>query len=172
MAASDRRTMSMRAELIKTQNVQNICKRTSIMSLSVFSIALKNNFKWEFLLDIFFKISNFQIFKFFLELSRCVKSVCIRSFSVPHFPAFGLNTVIYRVNLCIQSEYRKMRTRKTSNTNIFHAVPDEGWCIKEYAKFVKNTTFGPWEKMKVQPRKMFFKIPMNARATISVMLLS
>ena len=45
VAASDRRTMSMRAELIKTQNAQNICKRTSIMSLSVFSIALKNNFK-------------------------------------------------------------------------------------------------------------------------------
>ena len=35
-------------------------------------------------------------------------------FSGPYFPAFGLNTEIYSVNLRIQSEYRKIRTRKTS----------------------------------------------------------
>ena len=35
-------------------------------------------------------------------------------FSGPHFPAFGLNTEIYSVNLCIQSKYRKIRTRKNS----------------------------------------------------------
>ena len=35
-------------------------------------------------------------------------------FSGPHFPVFGLNTDIYRVNLCIESEYRKIRTRKNS----------------------------------------------------------
>ena len=35
-------------------------------------------------------------------------------FSGLHFPVFGLNTEIYRVNLRIQSECRKIRTRKTS----------------------------------------------------------
>ena len=31
--------------------------------------------------------------------------------SGPYFPVFGLNTEIYEVNLCIESEYRKIRTR-------------------------------------------------------------
>ena len=35
-------------------------------------------------------------------------------FSGLHFPVFGLNTEIYGVNLRIQSEYRKTRTRKNS----------------------------------------------------------
>ena len=35
-------------------------------------------------------------------------------FSGPYLPVFGLNTEIYRVNLRIQSEYRKTRTRKIS----------------------------------------------------------
>ena len=34
--------------------------------------------------------------------------------SGPNFPVFGLNTEIYGVNLRIQSEYRKIRTRKNS----------------------------------------------------------
>ena len=33
-------------------------------------------------------------------------------FSGPYYPVFGLNTEIYGVNLCIQSEYTKIRTRK------------------------------------------------------------
>ena len=33
-------------------------------------------------------------------------------FSGSYFPAFGLNTEIYGVNLGIQSDYRKIRTRK------------------------------------------------------------
>ena len=44
---------------------------------------------------------------------HCVKSVCIRSYSGPHFPAFGLNTERYRVSLRMRenadqnnSEYR------------------------------------------------------------------
>ena len=44
---------------------------------------------------------------------HCMKSVRILSFSGPHFPAFVLN---------IQSEYRKIRTRKTPNTDTFYAV--------------------------------------------------
>ena len=43
-------------------------------------------------------------------------------FSGPYFPVFGLNTGIYAVNLRIQSEYRKMRTRKTPYLETFHAV--------------------------------------------------
>ena len=35
-------------------------------------------------------------------------------FSGPYFPVFGLNTKIYGVNLRIQSECRKIRTRKDS----------------------------------------------------------
>ena len=35
-------------------------------------------------------------------------------FSGPYFPVFELNMEIYSENLCIQSEYRKIRTRKNS----------------------------------------------------------
>ena len=41
----------------------------------------------------------------------CVKSVCIRSYSGPYFPAFGLNTEKYRVALRIQCECEKIRTK-------------------------------------------------------------
>ena len=58
----------------------------------------------------------------FRAYSSCVKSVCIRRFSVPQFPTFELNTEIYRVNLRIQSACGKMRKRKTPNTNTFYAV--------------------------------------------------
>ena len=37
-----------------------------------------------------------------------------RVISGPYFPVFGLNTEIYGVNLHIQSEYRKIRTRNNS----------------------------------------------------------
>ena len=51
-----------------------------------------------------------------------VKSVRIRSFSGPYFPAFGLKTEIYELNLHIQSKCGKIRTRKTPNTDTFYAV--------------------------------------------------
>ena len=54
--------------------------------------------------------------------SHCVKSVRIRSYSGPHFPAFGLNTERSGVSLRIQSECGKIRTRITPNTDIFYAV--------------------------------------------------
>ena len=47
-----------------------------------------------------------------------MKSVRIRSFPGPYFPAFGLNTERYEVSLRILSECRKMLTRKTPNTEI------------------------------------------------------
>ena len=46
---------------------------------------------------------------------HCVKSVHIRSCSGQHFPA-------HSASLRIQSEYGKMRTRITSNTDTFNAV--------------------------------------------------
>ena len=52
----------------------------------------------------------------------CVKIVRIWSYSGPHFPAFRLNTERYEVSLLIQSEYGKMRTRTTPNTDTFQAV--------------------------------------------------
>ena len=53
---------------------------------------------------------------------HCVKSVHIRSFTGPCFPAFGLNTERYRVSLRIQPKCGKMRTSKTPNTDTFHVV--------------------------------------------------
>ena len=53
---------------------------------------------------------------------HCTKIVRIRSVSCPHFPAFGLNTERHGASLRIQSECRKIWTRKTPNTDTFHAV--------------------------------------------------
>ena len=58
---------------------------------------------------------------------NCVKSIRIRNFSCPYFPAFGLNAVSrsrteYSVSLRIQSECGKIRTRITPNTDTFYAV--------------------------------------------------
>ena len=55
-----------------------------------------------------------------VKTSHWVKSVRIRSFSGPYFPAFGQNTDRYARR--IQSECGKIRTRKTSNMDTFHAV--------------------------------------------------
>ena len=53
---------------------------------------------------------------------HCVKSVPIRNYSGPHFPAFGLNTKRYSVSLLIHSECEKLRTRITPNTDTFYTV--------------------------------------------------
>ena len=50
-----------------------------------------------------------------------MKSVHIRSYSGPHFPAFRLNTERYGVSLHIHSECGKMRTRITPNMDTFYA---------------------------------------------------
>ena len=57
-----------------------------------------------------------------MQTSHRVKRVRIRSYSGPHFPAFGLNTERYRVSLGIQFKCGKMRTRITPNTDTFHIV--------------------------------------------------
>ena len=61
----------------------------------------------------------FQIFANIITLSL---RVCIRRFSGPNVPAFGLNTERYGVSLRIQSECGKIRTIKTANTDTSHAV--------------------------------------------------
>ena len=66
-----------------------------------------------------------------IYLPHCVKSVHIRSYSGPHFPAFGLNTERYGVFLRIQSECGKMRTRITPNIDTFHAVNPTQQCNKK-----------------------------------------
>ena len=57
-----------------------------------------------------------------INVSRYIKSVRILNYSGPYFPAFGLNMERYSVSLRIQSEYWKIRSRVTPNTDTFHAV--------------------------------------------------
>ena len=45
---------------------------------------------------------------------HCLKVSKYGVFSGPYFPVFRLNTETYRVDLRIQSEYRKIRTRENS----------------------------------------------------------
>ena len=47
-------------------------------------------------------------------VSHCFQNVQIRSFSGPYFSIIKLNAGVYRVNLCIQSGYWKIWTRKNS----------------------------------------------------------
>ena len=83
-----------------------------------------------------------------------VKSVLIRTFSGPYFPTFGLNTERQSVSLCIQSEYGKMRIRKTPNTNTFHAVSKAA--IREQGRVslggIVQTAVGPRLDLTNQPR--------------------
>ena len=47
--------------------------------------------------------------------------------SGPYFLVFGMNTEIYGIHLCIQSEYRKIRTR---NNAVFEHFSRSEWSIK------------------------------------------
>ena len=58
----------------------------------------------------------------FIKSYHCVKSVRIRSYSDPCFPAFGLITERYSVSLRIQSECGKIQTRITPNADTFYAA--------------------------------------------------
>ena len=61
-------------------------------------------------------------FKEICDINHCVKSLQTRSFSGPHFPVFGLNTEIYRVNTVLQSNTGKYGPEKTPYLDTFHAV--------------------------------------------------
>ena len=65
---------------------------------------------------------------------HCVKSVRIRSFSGPYFPAFGLSTERYVV-YGIQSECGKIRTRKSPNKDTFHAVKRSSYWLMLFKYF-------------------------------------
>ena len=54
----------------------------------------------------------------------CVKCVRIRSVSGPDIPALELNTEKYFISLRIRSKCRKIRIRKTPNTDTFYAMED------------------------------------------------
>ena len=66
---------------------------------------------------------------------HCVKNVHIRSFSGLYFPAFGLNTERYGVSLHIHPKCGKIGTRKTPNTDTFHAVYVLRMCLQEFSNF-------------------------------------
>ena len=66
---------------------------------------------------------------------HCVRSVRMRSYSGQHFPALGLNTERCGVHLRIQSEYGKMRTRITPNTDTCYAVKALKMLMKKENKF-------------------------------------
>ena len=68
---------------------------------------------------------------------HCVKSVRIRTYSGPHFPAFGLNTEIY-LSFRIQSQCVKMRTRITPNMDTFYEVLVKEQEIDGFKRYMVN----------------------------------
>ena len=99
----------------------------------------------ETLLHLFHCLSG-CVFRILPNIYLCVKSVHIRSFCGPYFPALVLNIEIYRVILGIQSKYRKIQSRKTPNAGTFHTVYKETFSrkplvVKSYMfQRVPNTT--------------------------------
>ena len=86
-------------------------------TVNMISVAWPN--WWLYLLCCFIEAYDYPSFKF---ISLFVQSIRIGSFSGPYFPAFGLNTEMYFVNFCIQSECGKIRTRKNPNTYNFYTM--------------------------------------------------
>ena len=63
------------------------------------------------------------------------KNSSIWRFSSPYFLRFGLTTERHRINIRIQSECRKIRTRKTPNMHTFYAMKIYVfWTVWEYKK--------------------------------------
>ena len=69
-----------------------------------------------------------------------------RSYSGPHFPAFGLNTERCGVSLHIQSECGKTQSRITPNTDNF---PAAGYIFNP-VKWIKQNHPVKWNKNKVK----------------------
>ena len=94
--------------------------------------------------------------------SYCVKSVRIWSYSGPFFPAFRMSTERCRVSLHVQSEYGKIQTRITSNTDTFHVIivyrkPSKldlfrNLCIqnfRKHSKFKKKSNYFNLKKVRI-----------------------
>ena len=96
---------------------------TSSSILKCISIPFLKSFLWTAVCN--YKRCNklscrFQsLFTWWLTLRESVR---FRKFSGPYFLAVGLNTEIYGISLRIQPECGKIRTRKTLNTETFHAA--------------------------------------------------
>ena len=82
--------------------------------------------------------ANYQVFWRILTELECSGFKTITAWKVSkygvfsglYFPAFGLNTERYEVSLCIQSECRKIRTRKNSVFgHISHSAFLERWVV-------------------------------------------
>ena len=77
---------------------------------------------WSHLLKKYLMENFCAVLRVRISMSTLPNIFNIWSISGPHFPTFGLNTEIYSANLRIQSKWRKMRARKTPNTDNFHVV--------------------------------------------------
>ena len=92
-----------------------------------------------------------------------MKSVRIRSFSGPHFPAFGQNTERYSAYLRIQSKCGKIQTRKTPNPNTFHTVLScqlfsKKVGLKNFTKFIEKHFLRVSFTVKLQAVSNFFQV--------------
>ena len=126
------KSMIVFKSLINTFQIHKDCSNQQIFFkflMDIFRLDTKDSFQ-----DCH---DHFKFITFFQMHKHCVKSVCIRSYFGPHFPAFGLNTERYFVSLSIQSGCRKMRTRITPNTDTFYAVICK--------PFQNNTPLKIWE---------------------------
>ena len=82
--------------------------------------------------NMYYKI---QIFLWWEFERFYLKSVCFWSFFVPYFLTFELNTEIYSVNLRIQSECGKIRTRKLRMRTLSTQWEAEIWSPFQYKKW-------------------------------------
>ena len=105
--------------------LHNPMKKTLQISLGLYFIIMPFRILY-FMYVIITKISRNDVFfnnkrdSTPLKNTQCLKSVHIRIFSCPYFPAFVLNTDRYEVSLCNESECGKMRTRK--NPAFWHSL--------------------------------------------------
>ena len=75
-------------------------------------------------------------------------------FSGPYFPAFGLNTEIYSVNLRIKSECGKIWTRKNPYLDNFHAVYARRFSGYQALKGYVNIISGQYFLKKYKRRRL------------------
>ena len=89
----------------------------------------------------------------------CVKSVRIRSFSGQYFPVFGLHTERYSVSVRIQSQCRKIQTRKTPNTDTFNAVTSLMQDLEAAARRVSKNRCS-WKFCKILRKRNLLESPL------------